>query len=106
MTPRQIEILSLVCFTNQQIARQLGVTMPAVRNQFYAIYKRLGLDNGDSSNMKRIRAVTKALRLGLLALDDLSEGDRVPLVRRRGQAPVERRVGSVQPALWVGRQDG
>jgi len=71
----------MVCYTNRQIAARLGVHYTSVRNTLSGIYQILGVGNGDKTG-RRIRALTAALRGGLLNMCDVSDGDRTPLVRK------------------------
>ena len=68
LTPRQIEILKLVTLPNRQAALKLHIVEQRVKNTWTEIYRRLGID-GDNCT-KRIRATTKALRLGIVDLAD------------------------------------
>ena len=84
LTDRQLEILSLACYTNCQIAAILGLSSSTVKNHFSEIYHRLCPGCGTGGNYRRNLAVARALRLGLLSIEDISDGDRATFVRGRG----------------------
>ncbi|WP_158719376.1 LuxR C-terminal-related transcriptional regulator [Streptomyces sp. NBRC 110035] len=66
ITRRQIDILRLAAngSTNRAIAHQLGVSEETIKTQLQVAYRKL-------RTRDRTQAVTVALRLGLLSLDDI-----------------------------------
>jgi len=60
LTPRQLEILSLLCegHSNKEISLRLGVALVTVKTHLAAIFKVLGV-------VSRTQAVLVARRLGL-----------------------------------------
>ena len=73
LSPRERRILTLAAFSNAQIGRQTGTGVQHIKNTWTRVYRKLGLNGGPN---KRIRAVTAALRQGILFLDELHPGDR------------------------------
>ena len=67
-----MDILRLSAATNAQTALALGVKLQTIKNTRTEIYRRLGIHG---NNNKKIRALTKALRLGIVSIGDLVSGD-------------------------------
>lgn len=77
LTRRQKQVLCLATFSNRQIASILGISDRTVAHHFTALYERLDLGHvSQAQGCRRIVAVTEALRLGLVTLDDIAPGDR------------------------------
>lgn len=93
LTPRQLEVLSLLCegLPNKLICRQLNISAGTVKVHISCILRELGVSN-------RTQAVVYARKHGV---DTTSrEGTTRP---DAGLAPVERRADSanvIQQALW------
>ena len=60
-TEREIEVLELVAagLPNRDIANELFIALPTVRNYLHTIYGKLNVNN-------RVRAVRRAQEIGLL----------------------------------------
>ncbi len=101
LTARQLQILSMACYTQHQIAMILGIGHSTVKNHFSEIYRRLGVDDGDIGS-RCTRAVIKALRLGILRIEEISDGDRATFVRGRGRV-FETSRGNYQRNLAISR---
>lgn len=72
LTPRQVQVLLLIAEgrSNKEIARQLGITVGAVKNRASALYRSVGLPAWEAS---RTKAVLQAIKLGYLNLADIPE---------------------------------
>lgn len=64
LTPRQLEILSLMAqgYTNAAIAEALNITAKSVENQINLIYQQLNIDRTDRSVQPRVTAVLEYLK--------------------------------------------
>jgi DNA-binding NarL/FixJ family response regulator len=67
LTEREIELMRLVAYgkTNEEIARPLGISLSAVRNQLSGIFSKLKVSS-------RTGAIISCLRAGLISLDELT----------------------------------
>ena len=71
--------MSLCLYSERQQALFLKISRYTVRNLWTAIYQRLGIP-GCERKTKRVRAIRKALSMGMIDLDDIVPGDqRFPL---------------------------
>lgn len=67
LTPRQLEILPLLTYPSRQIALRLGIEHKTVKNHLTAIYRQvLGSRQERGEGMDRVRALTAALRMGII----------------------------------------
>jgi NarL family two-component system response regulator LiaR len=68
LTEREIELMRLVAHgkTNEEIARPLGISLSAVRNQLSGIFTKLKVSS-------RTGAIISCLRGGLISLDELTK---------------------------------
>lgn len=73
LTPQELEILRLATWSNREIADELGLKHQAVRHLFSSIYVKL-LGPGPTYRRPRCAALVKALRLGLVRLEELASG--------------------------------
>lgn len=66
LTERECQVLRLLQrgMTNREIAIELDLSAGTIRNYTSSIYRKLGVRN-------RLEAVTRALDLGLLSVDDI-----------------------------------
>jgi DNA-binding NarL/FixJ family response regulator len=64
LTPREREVLALMAegHSNSGIAKQLFVTVPAVERHVTGIFLKLGLQQADSTQHRRVLAVIEYLR--------------------------------------------
>lgn len=83
LTPRQREILCLAAYSEYQIAVRLGISPMTVRNHWANIYDRVLGEHREreSGNMVRTKALTMALRAGLIVLNEIDYGR--PIMKRR-----------------------
>ena len=73
LTKREREVIVLAASSNRQTALRLGVGEQRVKNVWTAVYRKLGVTGGKG---KRIRALTTALREGVVSLSEIASGDR------------------------------
>ena len=78
LTPRQLEILRCSAMPNRQAALKLKICEQRVKAIHITIYKKLEV-HGENST-KKLRAITKALRLGIVDIDELDFDFRTRLV--------------------------
>jgi DNA-binding CsgD family transcriptional regulator len=90
LTPRQFAVLALVAegYTNDQIARRLGTTKPAVRQRLERICANLACTTA------RAAVVHKAWQLGILTHDGLADSVRAAEVMS------ELLDASAEPIQW------
>jgi len=72
LTKRQTQILCLAAYPNKQIAVRLQISRKTVRNHFTDIFDRLL--GHESPGRTRNKALLRALRLGLIKLDEIAYG--------------------------------
>lgn len=75
-TKRELEVLRLGGLPNRQIGLQLGLRYNTVRNHWANIYRKLGLLDDRNSNTKKIKALTKVARMGVILIDDIEMDPR------------------------------
>ena len=69
MTPRQLEILPLLAYSNRQIALRLGISQQTVKNHLTVIYRKLlGYCQERGEGTTRVLALTTALREGIILM--------------------------------------
>lgn len=75
LTLRQKQVLCLIAHPNRGIALRLGISHQTVKNHLTAIYSRL-LDGNRAQIgwVNRTRALTAALRAGIVELDEVDSG--------------------------------
>ena len=78
LTPRQLEILRSSAMPNRQAALKLKICEQRVKTVHSIIYKKLEVYGEPAT--KKIRTITKALRLGIVVLADLDFDFRTRLV--------------------------
>ena len=104
LTPRQREMLCLLTLPNKQIAVTLGITTGGVKNRLTGLYRALLGPDPNRRKGARIRALTKALVLGLVEMDDIVDG-KWPMVKEEDKAK-EVRIRALVKALVLGLVDG
>jgi DNA-binding CsgD family transcriptional regulator len=77
LTAREMDLLRLSAYSNDQVAQRLGVSLSTVKNTWRILYiKLLGpRRHGYSKRGRRIVALTTAAARGIIALNDI-EFDR------------------------------
>ena len=72
ITERQREVLCLLPLANNQIAKILGIRLSTVKGHLTGLYRDLlGPDPQRCHRGARIKALTKALEMGLIEMDDI-----------------------------------
>lgn len=82
LTPRQIQILGLATFSNNEIAYILNVSAQTVKNHWSNIYRYLGLTPRAGESI-RLKAIIIALERGLIpSVWDLPLGSMIKCTKR------------------------
>lgn len=64
LTKKQLELIKLICLPYKEIGNKLGLSQRAISMRITRIIAKLGVNN-------RATVVVKALRVGLITLDQL-----------------------------------
>lgn len=64
LTPRELEILKLLCLTNSEIAQRLNITAVTVKAHVRHIFNKLTCSN-------RAEALVKAIKDGIIEADEV-----------------------------------
>lgn len=64
LTPRELEVLKLLCLTDKEIAKRLIISIRTVKSHVHNILNELLCEN-------RQRALIKALKLKIISIDEV-----------------------------------
>ena len=64
LTPRELEVLKLLCLTDKEIAKRLIISIRMVKSHVHNILDKLVCEN-------RQRALIKALKLKIIDIDEV-----------------------------------
>lgn len=64
ITPRELEVLKLLCLTDKEIAKRLIISIRTVKSHVHNILNELLCEN-------RQRALIKALKLKIISIDEV-----------------------------------
>lgn len=64
LTPRELEVLKLLCFPRKTISERLCISLPTVRRHIEHIFDKLICSN-------RVEALVKAIKEGIIKADEI-----------------------------------
>lgn len=78
LTTRELDVLNLICLgrSNEQIARELSISVNTVKVHLRGVYKKLGVRN-------RVSAATKAIRCQLVPQEEEQKRNWRTVTRKR-----------------------
>ena len=74
LTERQHQMLCLLTLANKHIAATLGISTSGVKGNLNRLYRKLLGPDPNRCKGARVKALTKALEMGLVEMDDVVDG--------------------------------
>lgn len=72
LTEKELDALRLIQLMQKDAAHRLGTTVGAIKGRLSRVYRKLGIE-GVSGTLRKIKAITEAIRLGIITLEDLED---------------------------------